>query len=143
MDFFGIGAAEVLIIFLLLFLFFGPAKLPEIAGMIGKAMRKLRQLSAEMNKNLQELSDEVKETSKEADGTVSGSTGLTKDLKDISKEMADMAKEVNNSVGSATGLTKDVREASREISSIARDTRVALNPKQAEVPKNPVKKDPT
>jgi len=143
MDFFGIGAGELLVILLLLFLFFGPARLPEIAGMIGKAMRKLKQVSAEMNKNLQEISNEVKETGKEADSAVSGSTGLSKDLKDISKEMGDIAKEVSNSVGAATGLTKDVREASREISSITRGTRVAPSPKQAEVPKNPGKNDPT
>ncbi len=143
MDFFGIGAAELLLIFVLLFLFFGPARLPEIAGMIGKAMRKLKQVSAEMNKNMQEISDEVKETGKEADSAVSGSTGLTKDLKDISKEIGDMAKEFKDSARSATGLTEDVREASREISSIASETRVVLNPKQAEVPKNQGKKDPT
>ena len=62
MDFFGIGAPELLLILLVFFIFLGPSKLPEIAGMMGKAMRKIKQASAEMNKNLQEMSDEIKET---------------------------------------------------------------------------------
>ena len=144
MDFLGIGGPELLLILLIFFIFFGPSKLPEIAGMIGKAMRKLKQASAEMNKNLQEIADEVKEeTGKEANSTVSGSTGLTKDLKDISKEMGDMAKEVNTSVRSATGLTRDVRKASKEIASVAKEASTDLNPKQGEVPKSPGKEDPT
>ena len=143
MDFLGIGGPELLLILLIFFIFLGPSKLPEIAGMIGKAMRKLKQASAEMNKNLQEIADEVKETGKEASSTVSGDTGLTKDLKDISKEMGDVAKEVNTSVGSAAGLTKDVRKASKEIASVAKEASSNLDPKQGEIPKNTGKENPT
>ena len=137
MDFFGIGGPELLFILILLFLFFGPSKLPEIAGMMGKAMRKLKQASAEMNKNLQEMSDEIKETGKEAGSAVSGDQGLAQELKDVSKELGDVAKDINASVRPSSGLTKDLREVSKEISSAAKETRTAIDPKQGEVPKDP------
>ena len=72
MDFFGIGAPELVLILLVFFIFLGPTKLPEIAGMMGKAMRKLKQASAEMNRNLKEVSDEIKETGKETPGDCLG-----------------------------------------------------------------------
>ena len=136
MDFFGIGAPELLLILLIFFIFFGPSKLPEIAGMMGKAMRKLKQASAEMNKNLQEMSDEIKETGKEAGSAVSGDQGLAKELKDVSKELGDAAKDISDSARIPSGLKKDLREVSKEISSAAKETTVT-GPKQGEVPKNP------
>ena len=136
MDFFGIGAPELLLILLIFFIFFGPSKLPEIAGMMGKAMRKLKQASAEMNKNLQDMSDEIKETGKEAGSAVSGEQGLAKELKDVSKELGDAAKDISDSARIPSGLKKDLREVSKEISSAAKETTVT-EPKQGEVTKNP------
>jgi TatA/E family protein of Tat protein translocase len=136
MDFFGIGAPELLLILLIFFIFFGPSKLPEIAGMMGKAMRKLKQASAEMNKNLQDMSDEIKETGKEAGSAVSGDQGLAKELKDVSKELGDAAKDISDSARIPSGLKKDLREVSKEISSAAKETTVT-EPKQGKVPNNP------
>jgi len=135
MDFFGIGAPELLLILLIFFIFFGPSKLPEIAGMMGKAMRKLKQASAEMNKNLQDMSDEIKETGKEAGSAVSGDQGLAKELKDVSKELGDAAKDISDSARIPSGLKKDLREVSKEISSAAKETPV-VEPKQGEITKN-------
>jgi TatA/E family protein of Tat protein translocase len=136
MDFFGIGAPELVLILLIFFIFLGPSKLPEIAGMMGKAMRKIKQASAEMNKNLQEMSDEIKETSKETQSTVSGDKGLFEELQDVSKELGDAAKDISDSTRIPSGLNKDLREVSKEITSAAKETTVA-EPKQGEIPKNP------
>jgi TatA/E family protein of Tat protein translocase len=136
MDFFGIGAPELLLILLIFFIFFGPSKLPEIAGMMGKAMRKLKQASAEMNKNLQDMSDEIKETGKEAGSAVSGDQGLAKELKGISKDLGDAAKDISDSARIPSGLKKDLREVSKEISSAAKETTVTES-KQGEATKNP------
>jgi TatA/E family protein of Tat protein translocase len=142
MDFFGIGAPELLLILLIFFIFFGPSKLPEVAGMMGKAMRKLKQASAEMNKNLQEMSDEIKETGKETSSAVSGDKGLVKELKDVSKELGDAAKDISDSTRIPSGLKKDLREVSKEISSAAKETTVT-EPKQGEAAKNPGKENQT
>jgi TatA/E family protein of Tat protein translocase len=136
MDFFGIGAPELVLILLVFFIFLGPSKLPEIAGMMGKAMRKIKQASAEMNKNLQEMSDEIKETGKETQGTVSGDKGLVKELQDVSKELGDAAKDIKDSTRLPSGITKDLREVSKEIASAPKEPAVA-EPKQGEIPKNP------
>lgn len=125
MDFLGIGAPELLLILLVFFIFFGPSKLPEVAGMMGKAMRKLKQASAEMNKNLQEMSDEIKETGRETSSTLSGDKGLVKELRDVSKEIGDAAKDVSDSTRIPSRLKKDLREVSKEISSAAGETKTA------------------
>lgn len=132
---FGIGTPELILILLIFFIFFGPSKLPEIARWMGRIMREFRKVSAEMNKNLQDMAKEIEnETGKETKGTASGNMSLTKDLKEISKDIGDMAKEVNAAVGPASGLLKDVREASKETTSVAREARASLNEQQEETP---------
>ena len=69
MNILGIGPAELLLIFIIALIVFGPGKLPELARTLGKAMRELRRMSlevtAEFAKELQDMeaiSREVKET---------------------------------------------------------------------------------
>jgi Tat protein translocase TatB subunit len=69
MNILGIGPAELLLIFVIALIVFGPGKLPELARTMGKAMRELRRMSlevtAEFAKELQDveaISREVKET---------------------------------------------------------------------------------
>lgn len=135
MDFFGIGAPELLLILLIFFIFFGPTKLPEVAGMMGKAMRKFKQASAEMNKNLLEISDEIKETGKETQDAISPDKGLVRELKDVSKELGDAAKDIRDSTRIPSEVKKDLREVSSEISSAAGETDTG-EPKPGDVPKS-------
>ena len=57
MDFFGIGAMEVLFILLIAFLLFGPRRLPEIARGLGKAVRELKKYSTALTSDLKEEFD--------------------------------------------------------------------------------------
>jgi sec-independent protein translocase protein TatB len=45
---FGIGPTELIVIMVIALIVFGPQRLPEIAGQIGKAIRDFRQMSADM-----------------------------------------------------------------------------------------------
>ena len=45
MDFFGIGAGEILLIIIVALIIVGPKRLPEIARTMGKAMRVLKKAS--------------------------------------------------------------------------------------------------
>jgi TatA/E family protein of Tat protein translocase len=74
--FFDISSGELLIILLVVFLVFGPGKIPEIARSIGKVMnnmkkatnditREIKQGSADFQKDINPLSDELNETVKD------------------------------------------------------------------------------
>lgn len=44
---FGLGPSELIIIFIIVFLVFGPKKLPQIARAIGKGIREFKKLMRE------------------------------------------------------------------------------------------------
>lgn len=59
----NLGGAEILVIFLVGLIVLGPAKLPEAARQIGRAVNELRRVSGGFQKELREaLEDPVKET---------------------------------------------------------------------------------
>lgn len=57
MEFFGMGAGEILLILLLALIIWGPGKIPEIARTLGKTMRAFRKatfdLTSEITKELE------------------------------------------------------------------------------------------
>ncbi len=64
MSFFGLGPLEILLIVVLALIVFGPAKLPEIMGQVGKAIADFRratsELSDEFNRTIQAELQETK-----------------------------------------------------------------------------------
>lgn len=71
MDILGIGFSELVFIFIIALMVFGPRRLPEIAGKAGKIMADLRNMSqgllAEWQReiNAAELTEEINKTKKE------------------------------------------------------------------------------
>ncbi len=65
MNFLGMGPGELVLIMVLALIVFGPGKLPEIAGQVGKAVRDIRRattdLSSEFNRTLSLELDDKKE----------------------------------------------------------------------------------
>ncbi len=65
MNFLGMGPMELMLILVLALIVFGPGKLPEVAGQVGKAVRDLRRattdLSSEFNRTLSLEVEEKKE----------------------------------------------------------------------------------
>lgn len=49
---FGLGVPELVIIFIIALIIFGPMKLPEIGGAVGKAIREFRKASSDTKKDL-------------------------------------------------------------------------------------------
>ena len=76
MNFLGMGPMEILLIVVLALIVFGPAKLPEIMGQVGKAIGDFRratsELSDEFNRTIQA---EIQETKAIVDDTKSTVTG--------------------------------------------------------------------
>ena len=52
------GTPELLVIFLIVLILFGPEKMPELARMVGKAMRQLREASNDIKKQLNLTDDD-------------------------------------------------------------------------------------
>ena len=86
MDFFGIGPWEVLLILIIvLLIFFGPGKLPEIARALGEGIRKFRMASREMTTTIsKKISEETKEIKSEL---VKTGEEITDEVKDISNSL--------------------------------------------------------
>ena len=70
MEFMGIGPLELLLILVVALIVFGPNRLPEIAAQLGKFVRKMREVSSElareMNKELESSKKDVAEAAGEA-----------------------------------------------------------------------------
>lgn len=70
-----LGATELLIIALVILLFFGPDKIPEIARGLGEGVRKMRQVTenikremisqTEKNRDLKEINEDIEEGRKQ------------------------------------------------------------------------------
>jgi TatA/E family protein of Tat protein translocase len=77
MNIFGMGPLEILLIVVLALIVFGPAKLPEIMGQVGRAIADFRratsELSDEFNRTIQA---ELAETRSVVDETKSAVTGV-------------------------------------------------------------------
>jgi TatA/E family protein of Tat protein translocase len=105
MDFLGVGPFELVLVLIVLFIVVGPAKLPEVAAMIGRGMRKFREASAELNRGLKDMADEVKEAGaevgKEVGQTSKPGTALTGELREVSREIEGAVKEAGASLKSA------------------------------------------
>ena len=57
----NIGISELLVIFLIALLVFGPRKLPELGRSIGKALAEFKKASHEFQKSFTELDKEIED----------------------------------------------------------------------------------
>lgn len=84
---FGLGGTEVLVVFVLALLLFGPRKLPEIGQMLGKTMSDLRRATMDFRTSLERevQLDKLRETGDSLRGEVS----LTEPVRPTPRPAAD------------------------------------------------------
>lgn len=76
MDFMGIGPLELLLIILVIFIVFGPGRLPEVARGLGRGLRGLRKAWFEFTRELdKEVKDIQSTVAKDEDSEGKGSKG--------------------------------------------------------------------
>jgi len=75
----SIGPAELILIFVIALLVFGPRKLPEIGRSVGKALREFKKASDEIKGRIE---DEIEAS----------------EIKDINKEIKEGAREIQSSI---------------------------------------------
>src|SRR3979490_3541696 len=84
MNFLGMGPMELLLIGVLALIVFGPAKLPEIMGQVGKAVNDFRRatsdLSDEFNKTIQAELQETKAVVEEAKSVMTDAKSAVSDV---------------------------------------------------------------
>ena len=65
MDILGVGPMELIVILLLLLVFFGPDRLPEIGAKLGKGVRSMRQATRDFSEELQQARDAIEKPASE------------------------------------------------------------------------------
>ncbi len=91
--FFDISTGEIFIILMVLFLVFGPQRMPEIARKIGKAINQMKQATNEITREFNEETGEIKKTFEEEANAVRKTYHDTK--KDIEKENKTLENELS------------------------------------------------
>ena len=82
----SLGPAEVLVLFVVILVFFGPRRLPEVARSIGKTMDKLRRASMEFRDQIMHLEDDEK----------AGATDVRPQATDIELDDDDVVEQVKD-----------------------------------------------
>jgi TatA/E family protein of Tat protein translocase len=100
MNVFGMGPMEVLLIVILALIVFGPAKLPEIMGQVGKAIGDFRratsELSEEFNRTIQTELGETRQIVEETRAA----------LTDVRTAVTEVQHDVNTAVATATTVPR-------------------------------------
>lgn len=96
LGFFDISGGEIFIILLVVFIFFGPDKIPEIARWVGKAVNEVKKATSEIR---DEISKETEDIRKEAEG-LKENINLKNLVKPDSKPANKIPKQENGTINS-------------------------------------------
>lgn len=80
MQFFGVGASEAILVFVITLIVVGPKRFPEIARSGGRWYRIARRFTAEVTKDLRVAVDEI-------DAEIKSETGDLRSIRDLSKDI--------------------------------------------------------
>jgi TatA/E family protein of Tat protein translocase len=150
MSFFGMGTWEIGLILIVALIIFGPGKLPEVAGQVGKAVRDFRRITSEMTGEFERTTG-VKDIKKTLEAEITGVKSEIEGVgKSIEKDLQKSANTVNATVNSAKTSTKSSistsSTASKSSTSVAKSSTTTSSPTSSSTSKTsaPVatKKDP-
>jgi TatA/E family protein of Tat protein translocase len=89
---FGISGGEIMIIFLLVLLLFGPKKIPEIARAIGKGMNEIKKVQRDINSEINRYAHEIENPAKQINEDIQG---FKKGLNDqVSQTLGDTGEKI-------------------------------------------------
>jgi len=108
MNFFGIGWEEMLVIMVVALIVFGPGKLPEVMGQVGKAIRDFRRMTSDLQGEFEKtiggsLDDVKQQIQGELTGITSQVTNVTESVRrDLNQTTADLVGAAGSSPASST-----------------------------------------
>jgi Tat protein translocase TatB subunit len=130
MNFFNIGAPELLLIFIIALIVFGPRRLPELAKNLGKIMNDLRKMSQEFTTQMaQELNapvEELKDIKQEIEAPVKELAKITQDINASVKQPGQIEQQME-------APAEELREIAREVSAPAKEGEKAVPNEQLPV----------
>jgi sec-independent protein translocase protein TatA len=87
--FLNISAGEIVVVFLVVLLLFGPQSIPTIARTLGRGMRAIKDASSELQREIRESADRAQqETDIKKDLDIQSSLDITREL-DLTKDLED------------------------------------------------------
>lgn len=108
---FGIGGPELIVIVIVLLIFVGPEKLPEVMRTVGGGMRDLRRAAnlaqAEVKRGLDELSREVEEVTRDVQDTA---RSVAQDVQSAGRALEDEARDLSTAAQPASAAPKPMEE---------------------------------
>jgi|GEM_PF-315310 len=97
--FLDISGGEFLIIFLAIFLVFGPKKVPEIARQVGKIMNELKKATSDLTREFQEGADEVRrEVGSVKSNLLEETQKIKAQLTNVSSEASQQASQIASTI---------------------------------------------
>jgi len=99
----SIGFPELLLIFIVVLLVFGPKKLPEFAKLLGKAVREFRTTIDEAKSAIQ---DEIYK-----EGMADSIKGISQDVKEALNITGDIGKDVKDALDVGGGIRREFKDA--------------------------------
>jgi TatA/E family protein of Tat protein translocase len=99
----SIGFPELLLIFIVVLLVFGPKKLPEFAKLLGKAVREFRSTIDEAKSAIQ---DEIYK-----EGMADSIKGISQDVKEALNITGDIGKDVKDALDVTGGVRRELKDA--------------------------------
>ena len=108
MNFLGMGPMEIAVIAIVGLMIFGPGKLPEVAGQVGKAVRDFKRMTADLSSEFEKTAglDEIKKTvQKEMAGIQSEVNSVTSGVKKDLPSTASTVKKPTTSTSSTSSTT--------------------------------------
>lgn len=126
MDFFGIGFPELILILIIVLIIVGPDKLPEVAGTIGRTVRKLKAATSELSRDFKEMAEDAVDSSNEIQRNISTKTGLSRDLKEVAQEVAEVKRGINTVLNPRGELVKGLKEIVDDVTGVGKEMSTAI-----------------
>lgn len=137
MEFFGIGLPELILIFVVILIVVGPDKLPEVAGTIGRTVRKLKEATSELSREFNEIAEDTTESGGEVERPVNPKTELARDLKEVVQEVREVKKSINTAVNPRGELVKGIKEIVDDVTGVGKEMSNTIKSAIEEEPVSP------
>jgi TatA/E family protein of Tat protein translocase len=147
MNFLGMGPMELILIVVLALIVFGPAKLPEIMGQVGKAIRDFQRATSELSEEFNRtITSEVKQAQKTLEEPIKEARGSLEDplrqtnaaLQDATGAVAASTSPASTSPASTSPPSTSPETASPETAAPAAPSRPAEEPRAWPPPPEPL-----